>query len=233
MPNGCFKTTSAHRLDDVNRSAATFIGAFKEQPIQILDVATSSGISTQEWHDDLAAAGIDARVIGTDLIVDSFHFPGSVIDILADRHFQAIHLGLFGSGMHPRILKGFRAIGLNAYVRLLRRTGREPIRLPLVSKGVKSISLVELDIEEGIQKLDLRFHVIRAANILNNAYFSPDRLRVMARGLVEKLHQGGLLIVSRTQVDGSNDATIFRFDGCGVQVIERLGRGSEIEAVLV
>src|SRR5579862_7258746 len=70
LANGSFKTTGARRLDDLNRAALPYVQAFSERPVEIMDVASSSGISTQEWHDDLVAAGIEARVVGTDLAIE-------------------------------------------------------------------------------------------------------------------------------------------------------------------
>ena len=58
LPNGTFKTTKPHRLDDLNQAALPFLTglAADSQPLRIMDVGISSGVSTIEWHEQLAAA---------------------------------------------------------------------------------------------------------------------------------------------------------------------------------
>jgi hypothetical protein len=232
LANGSFKTTGAHRLGDVNRAALPYVQRCSERPVEIMDVASSSGISTQEWHDDLLAAGIEARVVGTDLAIEALHLPGRLADVLLDKDFNVIHLSLLGGAIHPRVLKCLRAAGLSAAVRLSMSMGSKPRPFRLVSKAVRSITLVESDIEADVQGFDQRFHVIRVANILNRSYFADEQLHNMVSCVVRKLRPGGLLIVCRTHGDKTNHATIFRLEDSGLTVVERLGDGSEVEGLL-
>lgn len=75
-------------------------------------------------------------------------------------------------------------------------------------------------------------NVIRTMNIYNRAYFSEDRLREGARAVLSSLANDGIWIVGRTEDEAatSHNVTIFRKRDSGVvEVVERVGRGSEIE----
>jgi hypothetical protein len=74
-----------------------------------------------------------------------------------------------------------------------------------------------------------RFHVLRAANILNLVYFDQPTLERMLLNLRARLLPGGLLIVCRTNESGVNNATIFTLKEDGRFVTTaRLNEGSEI-----
>jgi hypothetical protein len=114
------------------------------------------------------------------------------------------------------------------------------LRLParpveLVTARVRecaAIELVEDDIFVARPELRGRFHAVRAANILNESYFDDVRLRAAVATLRERLQPGGLLIVCRTHDDGSNHGSVFRADGGGWTVVDRIGGGSEIERLI-
>jgi hypothetical protein len=75
-------------------------------------------------------------------------------------------------------------------------------------------------------------HVIRTMNIYNRAYFSEDRLREGVRAVLRSLTTGGIWIVGRTADEAatSHNATVFKKeDGGTLEIIERVGLGSEIE----
>jgi hypothetical protein len=74
-----------------------------------------------------------------------------------------------------------------------------------------------------------RFHVLRAANILNRAYFDAATLESMLRNLRARLLPGGMLIVCRTNESGVNNATVFTLaDDRRFRAMARLNEGSEI-----
>ena len=78
--------------------------------------------------------------------------------------------------------------------------------------------------------------VIRTMNIYNRAYFSEDRLREGVLAVLGSLRTDGIWIVGRTadQAATSHNATVFRKeDGGTLEVIERVGLGSEIEDLAV
>jgi hypothetical protein len=74
-----------------------------------------------------------------------------------------------------------------------------------------------------------RFHVLRAANILNLAYFDTATLERMVCNLRARLLPGGVLIVCRTNEKGLNNATVFTLEKDGrLTATARLNEGSEI-----
>jgi len=76
------------------------------------------------------------------------------------------------------------------------------------------------------------FDVIRAANILNLVYFPIDLIGRMLATLKGRLKEDGVLIVVRTLASGENNASIFRLISSRFVLIERFGKGSEIEHIV-
>lgn len=232
LANGSFKSTDSHRLDDLNIAILPHIKAMQERPLDIKDVACSSGISTQEWHDSLRDAGIEVRLLGTDVSVEAFHLRGYQLDALLDGDGNVIHLSIFRRAVHPRALKVIRRFGLNQVIRFRIGMGAKPVPIRLISKAVRDVKIVYNDLERSDSRPDSFFHVIRAANILNLSYFSENRLRNIILNLLKGLRDGGLFVVCRTYEDGSNHGTIFRYQGSQLSVIGRIGKGSEVEQIL-
>jgi chemotaxis methyl-accepting protein methylase len=79
-----------------------------------------------------------------------------------------------------------------------------------------------------------RFHVLRAANILNIAYFDVPTLERMVSNLRARLLPGGLFIVCRTDEAGVNNASVFTLGDDGRFVATaRLNEGSEIAELVL
>ncbi len=74
-----------------------------------------------------------------------------------------------------------------------------------------------------------RWHFVRAMNVLNPGYFSPERQREAVRALAGSLLPGGLLLIGRTreEADSSNVATLFRASSAGLEAILDLRGGAE------
>ena len=231
LANGAFKSTTARRMDDLNEAALPVISAMRDRPIEILDVAASSGISSQEWYLQLTGAGLQVSVTGTDLSLNAVLHRGTVAEYLFDPELNLIYLSLFGSAVHPRVLKALRSLGFGSIARRRFKNDSRAIQLRLMSKGVSDVTMVEEDLERPTYNAEKKYHVIRAANILNLGYFPATRLLGMVSKLLKRITPGGVLIVCRTHADGSNHASIFRFDGSGLSVVSRLGSGSEIEQI--
>ena len=73
------------------------------------------------------------------------------------------------------------------------------------------------------------FHVIRAANILNLSYFKKSEILCILSNLKERLVDGGLLIVCRSEQNCVNNGTIFQLRGKDLVSLKHVGCGSEIE----
>jgi len=72
--------------------------------------------------------------------------------------------------------------------------------------------------------------VLRTMNILNLVYFQTGQLLGAVQASFETLKEGGLWILGRThETDAKNHVTFFRRTTRGWEILDRIGRGSEIE----
>ncbi len=102
-------------------------------------------------------------------------------------------------------------------------------------RGKKDIERVDDDITAPCpSQLRARFHVVRVANILNRDYFSSHQLGEIVGNLRDRLTgPGAFLLIVRTESKG-NHGSIFRMDDRGsFEVLSRIGRGSEIEDIVL
>jgi SAM-dependent methyltransferase len=258
LPNGTLKTTLANRLDDLNQAVLPYIARIAERPVKILDVGISSGVSTLEWHDQLLAERIMCDFTGTDLtIYASLVSLARTLSVLIDGNRNILHMDVFGRGAPP-IAEGLQGI-FAGIVRMLfrgamivdsqlpplqgrireRASGRlltcQPVTL--LSRRLahrESLCLLEEDLlAPEHAEFKGAFHVVRAANILNHAYFSDSALAQIIRKLRERLKPNGLLIVCRTDKLGGNHATVLESTADSTfRVLLRLGDGSEVEELL-
>ena len=95
-----------------------------------------------------------------------------------------------------------------------------------------SVTLAEDDVFVHRPDFDSRFDVLRAANILNLAYFDDEIIRTATRNLQSRIRPGGLFVVCRTDDEETNRATVFRFENGLLTPIARLAGGSEVESIL-
>lgn len=75
--------------------------------------------------------------------------------------------------------------------------------------------------------------VLRTTNILNKNYFPIPKLVEGAKAAFESLTPGGLWIVGRTLKNQTNHVTFFRRAENRWKVVARLGKGSEIEDIVM
>jgi hypothetical protein len=255
LQNKVFKTTYSRRLDDVNRALNGLLP--RGEPVQLMDVAISSGISTQEWVDSLVRAGVDFRMVAGDLSINAYLLSFSKnLEILVDRDGYPLHFDVFGQGVELSLIKiiprPLSFLMKKSIARLLMKDaplarymrgdskecasrfglGCVPITLvsPRLSKHAR-LEIIEDDIVSNRSpNLANRFHAIRAANILNRRYFGKGEIRSILINLRRRLRPGGLLAVCRTLRNNQTDGTIFSLNDSGrFQAVKRIGDGSEIE----
>jgi hypothetical protein len=238
LPSGVFKATEPHRLDDLNRLVRPLLPS--DRPLELMDVAASTGITSLEWSEQLAAAGIEHHLLCGDSHVEGawLALPG-LGDVLLDHDRREIlFLELFGRAVDPSGGTRKSALAVPA-IRAIVWLGlhlRLPVRyVDLVDPRVRSspaVSVIRDDIFLRRPELYRRFHVLRAANILNRAYFDDEQLRAGVATLRERLRPGGLLIVCRTHDDGANHGSIVQATDKGWILAARIGDGSEIEDLI-
>jgi hypothetical protein len=261
LRNGTRKTTRHRRLDDLNALVQRLLPP--QRPLAIMDVAVSSGVSTAEWLISLERAGIECHMLAGDAVVDAFLISiGRKLRALADKTGHLMQLDVGGKAIRlppPRRRDRIRYLPhflvMRAAARLFElstpsasrapaRSGQATVRRCGIScRGLKLMSpslsryprlrAVEDDIliNTGYRK---RFHVLRAANILNLTYFDVPTLERMVCNLRARLLPGGLLIVCRTNDAGENNGTVFTLESDGrLTATARLNRGSEISDLVL
>jgi hypothetical protein len=257
LPNGTWKTTSHRRLDDLNALVQQHLPA--DRPLNIMDVACSSGVSTVEWLESLDRAGVDAHMTAGDASVNAYLLSiGDNLRALVDRHGRVMQYEVAGVGIGVPVRKrmmakfGLRVLFTKMLASLLGPTLSDPkvpatgekwgVRwkhLQLVSPSIRNRRQFEV-VEDDIlvnRVFQRRFHVLRAANILNLGYFDSVTLTSMLINLRDRLRDGGVLVVCRT-VPGDakrpemNHGTVFGLDAQRrLRVLARLNEGSEVESI--
>jgi hypothetical protein len=258
LPNGTVKSTRANRLDDLNHAALPYIARIAEKPVKIMDVGVSSGVSTLEWHEHLSAERIACDITGTDLtIYASLVSLGPQLSVLIDASRNILHLDIFGRGAPPSA-EGLQGMFAGIIRMLFRGALMVDSQLPPLQGRVREAANGRLLTCEPVTLLSKRFaqceslrvieedllaperpefkgafHVVRAANVLNRAYFLDSVLAQIIEKLRERLKPNGLLIVCRTDSVGVNHATVFESTrDSKFRVLLRLGGGSEVEGLM-
>src|SRR5437588_4975097 len=70
LKNGVFKITCVRRLDDLNELVLNLLP--QTRPVQLMDVAISSGITTMEWARSLDEQGIEYRMYASDAVIQGY-----------------------------------------------------------------------------------------------------------------------------------------------------------------
>ena len=247
MRNGTFKLTRPSRFSAVNDAFASVIRARAGRLRNVLDIGASTGITTIELADFLAAQGAEPRVVGTDLFIRAHLVevaPG--FRVLADPEGWPLQYDVGGRALRawvrrldyatlsavPRLLA--RRLLQPRLARLIRAGKSEPVRMETRALAGRAIELVENDVFTPTAQFVGLFDLIRAANILNRGYFPPDQLRQAILNLRSYCRESGaLLLVARNRATRS-DSTLFELAPNGrFQVLARVGQGSEIEDLVL
>ncbi|HLW88600.1 MAG TPA: hypothetical protein VKR57_08910 [Terriglobales bacterium] len=258
LKNGVYKTTHAHRLDDVNLEVERHLPAV--QPLQVLDVAISSGVSTLEWAESLDKANLEYQITGVDMTIGGLLVSfGDRLHAVVDRSRWPLLFEIDGQWLSspPRKRHLFRHLfslaiirsALLLWARRYRETdGGRIERILGMPTRTRAINLVtprlvnhpRVRISEGNilteSGLQGAFHVIRAANILNRDYFDDGTLTEALGNLRRHLAPHGILVVCGTDTDdqAANHATVFGLNQDDrFQVLSKMNGGSEVEDLIL
>lgn len=237
LPNGTWKTTYPRRLDDVNAELLQLLP--RNRPLEAMDVGISSGVSTLEWSEQLSAEGFSHKLVGADLLVEGQLVSwGDSMAVLFDDSGRVPLLLEAGPILRPALSErrseraAWRILG--PLLRLLAPLGRRR-PLPLVVPELREREEVEL-VRDDITvpgRFAGRFDVIRAANLVQPAYFDEAMLRRIVADLRDRLRDGGFLVLCRTTAERENRATIFRRHGGCFTAEASLNGGSEIAELVL
>jgi hypothetical protein len=247
LPNDVRKTTHAHRFAAFDAAIGEYWRQAGFVPRRALDVGVSSGVTTAEWLEAMRAASWSPEMVATDIWIEATlvrALPFFRVLLLDNADALPAQYALFGRAVRARLSRNVAAsvatvaaAALYRLCRLLSVPMAVERRCRLVSPAVLSrgvISFVEDDVFDADSKVRLgRFDVIRAANILNLAYFPEEEIRAALDNLVGMLNgPGAFLILCRTRGDGSNHGTMFRLNETGaLDAVLKVGDGSELAAL--
>lgn len=248
--NDTFKRTSAGRLAVIDREVVARVAQARASIAEVLDLGISAGVTTLELRDALAAAGHNPRVTGTDLSVRAALVPlplGCCALVQPPGH--VLQYEVAGRAVRPWRRRLDYVTGMGAAAWLVDRAFRatvlarsdQPGRhrpVALVTRRLAEagdIAIVEDDVTVANPALVGRFDLVRAANLLNRHYFTPEALAAAVANVRSYLKGAGAwLLVLRTHGEDDHRGTLFRMNDMGrLQAELRWGGGSEIEAMLL
>ncbi len=242
MPNGTYKTTSASRLTEFDSLLIKHLDGEKE--LRVLDVGVASAVTTLDLLDNMERGGRNARVVALDRYVYArLKSLGSGIEVLSTINDEILQI-VWGDRVRPlpqgesKIKRGalMAVMGLvGMAARAFGSVGSEVALVTAQARNHPGLELVEQDIGAPRTGWVSHFDAVRAANVLNLAYFTEAELAGMIRNISSYLKEDGLLAVCRTDEEtGAHNGTIFRKDSqTGVlRSIDQLGKGSEIADIV-
>lgn len=243
LPNGTYKTTGTNRLHEIDNALCLCLEDTR-QDLEILDVGVSSGVTSLELMDTMARRGFKPHLTAADITIHAVlsSLPGG-LDVLCDAqgHVLQIACPWFVKGRPhqpfsslPRGILHSGIVLLEALVKLgvFRIADSKAVMLVSPRLLVKpGITITEHDLNNDKTGWHLQFDVVRAANILNEDYFSRPVLKKMLGYLCSYVRPNGFLVLVRTlESDNSNHGTIFTLTTEGkFSVASRIGDGHELE----
>jgi hypothetical protein len=230
LPNGTWKTTYRHRLDDLNELVFGLLPEGRE--LELMDVAISSGVSTAEWSEQLKGRGVPHRILAGDLVVGGrLTTVGNWFALVSDESGREPLLVEVGGLSLPlrsarRFVRGARSL-LVPLLRALTSARSRPVFLVSAeARQAPEIEVVRDDVMEG-GRFGGRFDVVRAANLVQRSYFDEATLRRVIANLRDRVREGGLLVLCQT-VGEENAATVFRRQGDQLVPVAALGEGIDV-----
>ena len=239
LSNGTFKTTGRGRL----RETDTFLIEHlpKGIDLRILDIGVSSATTSVELFDRVTPDHPGVRVVATDLTL----FVG-----LAQRRGITACWELSKGGLPTHLLQvdlfgiacpNSRAATLPLFWLLRPVAPKADIRrVPFVSAlaarraaETGRFSLESFDVLTGEGTVEGDFDVVRAANILNRAYFDDSRLRAAIGVIFRRMRDGGVLLIGRTDTDGTTAASCFTKGPESFESRADLNGGAEIKDLVL
>ena len=254
LKSGVTKTTDRNRMRNVDTWFCQFLPKDKLQ--KVLDVGISSGITTVELCEAFDANNISYQVTGLDSDLTAFLIIFSDDkSILVDKEGYPIHFEIKGKGFgyvkgtnvkhfaERSLLESQSKSFINSQFKdtlqsiekSTNKNGTAIHRIELVCREIKENPSIQL-LEDSIfsENSEKKYNVIRAANILNKAYFTDEQLTDALQKLRNRLEPGGFLMICRTNFEGENNASLFNLTSENkFELVDKFGEGSEVEDLVL
>ncbi len=250
--NGIFRTTFRNRFAALDQVVLEMLKARYSPDVELLaeDRGASNGLTSYEWARLLREHYPKAHVLSSDILHYFYELDlgeegtfvvepnGNPLQYI--RPPYVVGLGHPPSWKHPlgrlvawRARRRFHSLGLKGEW----WKGQMPYRVSELSclhpEGVRfaaSTGALSFAVKSVFETAAAPCAVVRTMNILNRSYFDEPTLRKGIAAAHGSLTEGGLWVVGRTMEDDfTNHVSIFERRGAGWQLVQRMGRGSEIE----
>ena len=255
--NGTTRTTFRHRMVDVDEVTIRLMRQYfrSEEELIIQDRAASNCLTSMEWAEQLLPIFPQARLEASDALLcllrvsfsgnrTYFVEPGGqplqyvkppFVVCLNPREPYRYLLNHLIAGFAKR---WFQRLCLELNFSNSVHTNRYRIdKISCIHPEARSLCLREPQFtifERSVFERTPGLSVLRTMNILNLAYFSRDQIGDGIQAAFDSLKPGGLWIVGRTlQESYTNHVTFFRRTETKWEILERIGDGSEIEALVM
>jgi hypothetical protein len=253
--NGTYRTTFPNRFDDLDEVAIRWIEksySFGTE-LKVQDRAASHALTSLEWAIKLFRVFPQATLEASDTMFSliKLSLPGGQTYVVEPdgqplqyiRWPFVVFLRLRGESWRYPVNRLVAARARRRFDRLSLPQGwmdssggpaYQVSKIPLVHPKALQFSKLnprfQLKPRSVFECLPDSCHALRTMNILNPGYFPPERLIQGINAAFHSLKLGGIWIVGRTlKEDFSNHVTIFQKQQNGWMVLDRLGKGSEIE----
>ncbi|WP_239025347.1 ATP-binding protein [Rhodoligotrophos defluvii] len=248
MRNGTFKYTEPGRFAALEPWLAPIFKQRLKQGCAVLDVGASTGLTTIELVDFLAAEGLGpGRVVATDRFIEAHLVELTPwLSVLSDPEGWPLQYDVGGIGIRAwsrrldlvtlaALPRFFARMALQPRLRARIVQGQsQPFRMESRALAGRAIELVDSDVllcEPGFVG---QFDFIRAANLLNAGYFTTGQLGRAVDNLRRYCRAAGALLLVVRTVETGHDGTLFELDEHGrFRVTARVGRGAEVEALVL
>lgn len=254
--NGTFRTSFRRRFHDVDAAAMCWIERLYPAgtELRVQDRAVSHGLTSREWAEQVFQVYPRASFEASDLLffLVQLTLPDGASYIVEPngQPLQYIRPPFVVSVLHrePRrypVNRWMRALARRRFARLslpegwmesagagAYRVGKIPIIHPEALLYSKTNPGFQFRVRSVFEHTPGACQVLRTMNIFNRDYFPEEQLRAGMEAAFHSLEPGGLWIVGRTlEEDFSNHVSFLRRRETGWEFLERVGKGSEMEAL--
>lgn len=256
--NGTTRTTFRNRFQDLDHVATAWVQKLYPEggPLRVEDRAVSNGLTAVEWAAPLLAQFPELHYEASDILLHLLELTLDGAGVYITEANGAPLQYIRPPYVTPLNYPGARRYVLNRAMAMLALRRLKQARLPehwtQTSAGpgykVRRIPFIHPE-AAALLRTNPRFHfecrsifdrtpperavhVLRTMNILNREYFPEQKLAEACAAMFASTLPGGLWIVGRTLVDDfSNHVSLLRRQPGGWDVLERVGKGSEVEAL--
>jgi hypothetical protein len=257
MTNGSFKKTHKNRFNDFDKKALSTIGELypEDHILKVHDLAISDGRTTVPFFNVLGQGyQLNLEFLASDYAAEfvSLQRKGTKRRIILDKNDNVIQyiwppfvfnkvwpeLGLY----YPVNFIVRRALVWRLAEKAKRDFKKHPEQF--VKKEIlllcEECKAVMEDPRFTFRAYDLLagpsgyHHVIRAMNILNDSYFTPEQMRVAVANIASSLAEGGILITGSNEEGGTEvRGGIYRKNGKHFDALFETGGGSPARAYIL